>query len=296
MESINEISIILVFCLVFLMFGMGTTLCVDDFKRLVNAPKAVTLGLINQVIFVPLIGLCIAAFIDLPFEVAVGIVIITACPGGPLSNMISFLAKGDVALSITLTALSTSISLISLPIWLSLALSALQADSMNSTFSFSSTVIQIALTTLFPAILGMCFSAIWPKISIRIEKIARSISMVFLVAAIIGFNISNPDTLLDNLSSLVLFGFILNALMMLVGYTNSRVVSLPGNQPRTIAIETGFQNIPLAISIATIQLNSLEVALMPIIYGFCQLFSGILLIVAIKVKDLMPMNYARNKI
>jgi len=288
MESINEINIILVFCLVFLMFGMGTTLTVGDFKRLVNAPKAVIMGLTSQIVLAPLIGVGIANAFALPAEVMVGIVIITACPGGPISNMISFLARGDVALSITLTALSTVISIITLPIWLSLTLSTLVGDSLNLTFSFTRTVAQIALTTLLPAILGMWFRAAKPKLSVKIEKVARSISMLFLIAAIIIFNISNPDTLLNNLTSLVIVALTLNGVAMLVGYTTSHIANLAENQKRTIAFETGIQNIPLAISIATIQLNNMEVALMPVIYGFCMLFSGVFLVAVIKLSSWLP--------
>jgi len=270
------------------MFGMGTTLTVGDFKRLVNAPKAVIMGLTSQIVLAPLIGVGIANAFALPAEVMVGIVIITACPGGPISNMISFLARGDVALSITLTALSTVISIITLPIWLSLTLSTLVGDSLNLTFSFTRTVAQIALTTLLPAILGMWFRAAKPKLSVKIEKVARSISMLFLIAAIIIFNISNPDTLLNNLTSLVIVALTLNGVAMLVGYTTSHIANLAENQKRTIAFETGIQNIPLAISIATIQLNNMEVALMPVIYGFCMLFSGVFLVAVIKLSSWLP--------
>ncbi len=282
MNSLDAVSIILGISLIFVMFGMGTTIFLDDFKRLFTMPKAVLLGLINQVVFLPLIALILVSCINLPTEILVGIVVIAACPGGPLSNMISFLTKGDVALSVTLTAVSTCIALVSLPFWINIALTTMGGESKDLSLPFWPTVFQIALTTLVPIFLGMWFSAKRPIMAKKVAKIVRIVSMIFLLVAIIWFNVQNPDILLDNLDSLVVIGFVLNGTTMLVGYITAFMAKLPITQQRTISVETGIQNVPLALSITTIQLNSLEMALMPTLYGFCMMVSGSLLILAIR--------------
>ena len=148
-------TLILGISLIIIMLGMGLSLTLTDFKRVVLFPKAIFIGLVNQLILLPIIGLTIAVVFKLPAEIAVGIMILAACPGGPTSNLISHLSKADLALSVTLTALSSLITIITIPFLVNFAMSHFLLKEQLIELNVLETIIQICIIVIVPIVIGM---------------------------------------------------------------------------------------------------------------------------------------------
>ena len=170
MESSFLTAVFLPFALFIIMLGMGLGLTVKDFTRIFVEPKAVIIGLIAQLIIVPVVGFLLAMFFPLSPELAVGVVILAACPGGPTSNLVTYLVKGNVALSITLTAISSLVTVFTIPLVVNLAMQQFMAESVALQLPFLKTVIQIAVITLIPVSLGMLTHHYAPTLASTIEK------------------------------------------------------------------------------------------------------------------------------
>lgn len=187
MQSSFLSAVLLPLALVIIMFGMGLTLTVQDFRRVWIAPKAVAIGLIAQLVMLPLLGFAIASLTPLSPELAVGVIILAACPGGPTSNLFTFLAAGDVALSITLTAISSLITVFSIPWVVNLGLQAFLDQTSTFQLPFGPTVVQIAVVAIIPVVLGMLVRHYAPQLAQRTDRSLRWISTAFLAAVIVGF-------------------------------------------------------------------------------------------------------------
>ena len=153
MEKIS--TIILAMSLIVIMLGMGLSLTFKDFRRVILYPKAIFVGLVNQLILLPLIGFGVASTLNLSPEIAVGIMILAACPGGPTSNLISHLAKGDLALSVTLTALSSLITILTIPFIVNFALSHFLEQGQLVELNILETIAQIFIIVVVPVTVGM---------------------------------------------------------------------------------------------------------------------------------------------
>ena len=186
MESNFLTAVFLPFALFIIMLGMGLGLTVKDFTRIFVEPKAVIIGLIAQLIIVPVVGFLLAIFFPLSPELAVGVVILAACPGGPTSNLVTYLVKGNVALSITLTAISSLVTVFTIPLVVNLAMQQFMTESVALQLPFLKTVIQIAVITLIPVSLGMLTHHYAPTLAATIEKKVKWLSLFFLGLIIVG--------------------------------------------------------------------------------------------------------------
>ena len=182
----NLSVIILAVSLIIIMWGMGLSLVIDDFKRILKYPKAIAVGLSNQLILLPLIGFGLASTFTLSPEIAVGVMILAACPGGPTSNLIAHLAKGDTALSVSLTALSSIISIISIPFVINYALVSFLQEGQIIQLDISKTILQIFVIVLIPVGIGMLIKNKSPKFANKMEKPVRIASAVVLGLVIVG--------------------------------------------------------------------------------------------------------------
>lgn len=269
MESNVLTAVFLPLALFVIMLGMGMGLTVDDFKRIFVEPKAVVLGLVAQLIMLPVVGFMLASMFPLTPELAVGLVIIAACPGGPTSNLVTYLARGDVALSITLTAISSLITVFTIPLVVNLAMTAYLGEASSLELLVSSTILQIAVITCIPVSLGMVLHAKAPGFVARIEPGVKWLSLVFLGLIIFGLLVQERA----NLGGFfVQVGWATLALMIVamgLGYGIASLAKL--NQSATIAItiEVGIQNGTLAIAIASAPtlLNSPTMAIPAAIYS-----------------------------
>lgn len=267
-------TIVLASSLIIIMLGMGMSLVIDDFKRIIVYPKAILVGLVNQLILLPLIGFGIAVGFPLTPEIAIGIMILAACPGGPTSNLIAHLAKGDTALSVTLTALSSFITILTIPFIVNFALEhfldqgeIIQLDVMDS-------IKNIFIIIIIPIIIGMLIRKYASGFANKMEKPVRIASAIVLALVIIGIVIKEKENFVSYFQQAGIVALLLNVSSMVVGYFSARLFRIKDKRALSISIESGIQNGTLAITIAVVLLGSTEFAIAPAIYSILMFFTG----------------------
>lgn len=279
MESNIFTSLILPMALGTMMLGMGLSLVPEDFQRVGKYPKAVAIGLVSQLFILPLIGLAIAKLVPMQPAIATGLMILALCPGGVSSNLVTFLAMGDVALSVTLTALSSLITVFTIPIFANLASQHFFGQGAVVELPIWTTIGQIFAITFLPIIIGMSIRQFVPKLSTKIEKIT-SISATVLLAVIILLLIIKEWSRLPNFIFQVGIGvLLLNTLSMAAGFYLSKLFNLNYKQQICISIEVGMQNGTLAIAITAGLLNNPDMAIPGAIYSLLMYLTGCIAIV-----------------
>jgi BASS family bile acid:Na+ symporter len=281
MESNILTAILLPMALFTIMLGMGLGLTPDDFRRILVNPKSVILGLGAQLILLPVVGFILANLFPLSPELAVGVIIIAACPGGPTSNLMTYLAKGNIALSITLTAISSLITVFTIPLIVNLAMQQFLGEATTLQLPFLTTVLQIAVITLIPVSIGMVLNHTTPKLAAGLERWVKWLSLFFLGLIIVGLLVKERA----NVGSFFLqVGWVTLALMLLtmaLGYAIATFARLDPRSTAAITIEVGLQNGTLAIAIASAPtfLNTPSMAIPAAIYSLlmfagCGVFAG----------------------
>lgn len=272
MDSLS--TIILAAALIIIMLGMGMSLVPGDFRRVIFYPKAIFIGLTNQLILLPLIGLGLATLLDLSPEIAVGIMILAACPGGPTSNLIAHLAKGDLALSVTLTALSSLITILTIPFIVNFALANFLEEGQVIQLNVIQTIIQILVIVVIPVGIGMLIRYRSPGFSARMAKPVRIGSGLVLGLIIIGLVIKEKDNFVSYFQQAGISALLLNVITMTVGFYSAKLFALGRAQATSISIESGIQNGTLAITIAVVLLNNTAFAIAPAVYSLLMFFTG----------------------
>ncbi len=274
MEANLLTSVFLPLALFIVMMGMGLTLTVKDFLRVVETPKAAVIGLAAQLLLLPLVGFAIAALAPLSPELAVGLVLISACPGGPTSNLITFLGKGDVALSISLTAVSSLVTVFTIPRVVNLAMATFLGETAPLELPFWGTVAQIAAVTLVPVTLGMVLHATLPRFARWASGGIKWLSLGFLVLIIAGVLLRERANVISFFAQVGSVTLGLNLATMALGFAIATLARL--SQPRTTAItlEVGIQNGTLAITLATTLLNNSTMAIPAAIYSLLMFATG----------------------
>ena len=258
------------------MFGMGLTLSIADFKRILVFPKAVITGLISQLLLLPAIAFVLVYSIDLRPEYAIGLILISACPGGPTSNLIAFLGKCDTALSISLTALSSLITIFSIPIIVNFGLELFYDSGQIFKLPVFRTILQIMVITVIPISIGMYAKSKIPKLAEKAIRPVKLASTVFIILVIMGVVFNDREIVLPAFREIGLWALILNIVTMIVGFVSGRIMGLSMGQMSSISIETGIQNGTLAIAIAASStlLNSPDMAIAPAVYSIVMFFTG----------------------
>ncbi len=276
MESNILTAIFLPFALFIIMFGMGLGLTLQDFRRLVIDPKGVMVGLGAQLLLLPLVGLILAKMFNLPPQLAVGVMVIAVCPGGPTSNIITYLIKGNVALSVTLTALSSLITVFTIPILINFSTQFFLDENRSLQLPFLKTVLQIAIITLIPVAIGMTLHHFRPNFAAVIEKYVKWLSLFFLAVIIAGLLIKEKANLPSFFVQAGTVTLCLNLLTMGLGYGVARLSKLDNASVKSITIEVGLQNGTLAIAIASAPtfLNSPTMAIPAAIYSLIMFATG----------------------
>lgn len=272
-------TIILAASLIIIMFGMGLSLTTDDFKRVFVEPKAILIGLINQLILLPAIGFLLISIFDLRPEIAIGIVILVACPGGPTSNLITHLAKGDTALSISLTAISSFITILSIPFIINLGLKTVLGSGTSIQLDVLGTMLQVFVVVIIPVSIGMLIKAKKNAFALKMEKPVRKASGIIFVLVLAGVIIKEKDNLLPYADQAGVITLVLNILTMGSGFLIASLMKLNIKQGISIAIESGIQNGTLAIAISTGILMNTEYAIAPAIYSLIMFINSIIVII-----------------
>ena len=248
------IDIFLPLSLVFIMFTLGIGLTVQNFQNIINQPKALILGLINQMVILPLIAFIILLIIKLPSEMAVGMMILACCPGGVTSNMLTRIAKGDTALSISYTAIVSIITVITLPIIVGFSMQYFMGSNAPSINIFSLGLTMFCITTV-PVSIGLYINTKYHDFSVSFLPIANKISTILFIVIIIGALTSEWEIFINNLNLLGPAVLSLIFLMLLIGYCSATLFGLNKEKSITIAIESGIQNATVGITIGNLILN-----------------------------------------
>ncbi len=272
---IAQIALPIVLALI--MFGMGLSLSTRDFSRLIKFPKPILLGVLGQFIILPVLAFSVANLFGLSSNLAIGLMILAACPGGTMSNVASQLARANLALSVSLTAVSTVICVITTPLIIQFSINYFDDQSAQE-FSLRSTVLGLIFITLVPVLLGLVCNEIWPKISARIEPFFRKLSVLFLVTMIAFIVYKDRDTLMTSFSQVFLSVICLNFIAIGAGFLLGIFGRCRPADTATLGIEVGIQNASLAILIAITFLGKPEFATAGGVYGVAMYLGAIPLI------------------
>ncbi len=273
MESSVVTSVFLPLALGIIMLGLGLSLTIADFKRVVVMPKAILVGLVCQMLILPFVCYGIAKAVGLPPALAVGLMLLAASPGGATANLFSHLAKGDVALNITLTAVNSVLSVISLPIIVNLSMKLFMQESTTIPLQVKE-VMQVFAVVLVPTGIGMLVRAKNLNLALRMEKPVRIASAVFLVLIIAAAVAGQRQNLVDFFKQVGIAALLFNLASMGLGYLIPRLVRLSKRQSIAIGMEVGIHNGTLAIVIATTLLNNPVMSIPPAIYSLIMFFTA----------------------
>jgi len=268
METNYLTDLMLPLSLAIIMLGMGLSLTPADFKRVVLYPKAAAIGFVNQIILLPLVGFFLVYIFGLNnLELAVGIMVLAACPGGPTSNLISHISRGDTALSITMTAISSMVAIITIPLIVNFSLAHFLEQGEYVPLPVFETIIKLTLVTLLPVTIGMFIRSKARKFAFKMDKPVKIVSGILLFLIIFAAINTNRDIFVQSFRDVGPIALALNMVMLLIGYISARVTQLNITQSITISIETGIQNGTLGIMIASTLLHNDVMAISPAIYS-----------------------------
>lgn len=254
--------------LTLLMFDLGLTLRPGDFVQVFRNPRPIAVALFGQLVLLPLLALALALLFKLPPVFFIGLVLIACCPGGSSSNVFSRLAGGDVALSVTLTALSSVITLVTIPFIMAWTTS-LVGETAGITLPVGNLIGQNLLLMLLPVLLGIVLNYAWPKGAEKVDRVLAKLAFPLLLVLITVFYVQHRVTILQNIGTLGICVTLLILLAIGCSALLSRLVKNNARQRRTVVIEVGMQNAAQAIAIASSPLvfANEEMAIPAILYS-----------------------------
>ena len=232
------------------MASLGLSLTPADFRRVFVFPRGVSIGLVNLLAISPLLAFGIASVYSLSPELAVGLVILGASPGGTMANLLTHLARGDTALSITMTAISSVAAVITVPLFLALATSHFDATAFDEEVNMGGVVARVLLITVVPLGLGMYLRQRSPQRVIENEPRVKKIAFAVFLVVVVGAVAAEQDKVLDNLAEVAAAALTLNVAAMTISFTVAKLARLDDRQSTAIAMELGIHNSTLAIAVA----------------------------------------------
>ena len=269
--------------LAFIMFSLGIGLSLENFKRVIVQPKDFIIGAISQVIILPIIALILVFLFPIPTELKIGLILLAAAPGGVTTNVITKFAKGDVALSISLTAVISLLCFITIPLIFSLSYPIITGEVLPFEYSIGSIIVQIFLITTVPVILGMIFKAIFPNFFVRTENFFVKSSFILFVFVLFMAIYQELPNILEYFAASGLITLTLNITILIIAYFLCNIFSINVPQKKTILIETGLQNGTLALVVTSL-IFSEGIYLVPIATYALIMYAVILLyIIGLKI-------------
>lgn len=244
------IEVALPLALAVIMATLGLTLTPDDFRRVLRSPRAVTIGLANLLVLSPLLGFAVAEVTGLDPVLAVGLVLLAASPGGTLANLLTHVARGETALSVTMTAVSSVCAVITVPLYLSLAIDHFGAP-LGDDVSMLGTVAKVFAITVVPLSLGMTYRARRTEHALALEPRLKPLGLAIFVLVVIGAVASEWDKLTESFWTVAPAALMLNVLAMSLSFAIARAARLPERSATAIAMELGVHNSTVTITIAT---------------------------------------------
>lgn len=271
-DSLTQILLPLMLC--FIMFSLGLGLTTGDFRRVLAQPRAFVIGFVCHFLVLPLACFLMLQFVSLPAALAVGFMIIAACPTGATSNLLTYLARGDVALAVSFTAVASVVTIVSLPLIVTFALNKFMGAGQAVQVPVGYMMFQIFAIVGLPVALGMAFRAWKTETALKFEPIATKIAAVLFVIVVAGALAKNWQTFTATFAQLAPMVAVLNLSMLAVGYGLSRLANLDQRQSVTVALETAVQNATLAILVGSTILKNDQMALPGVVYGILMYAGG----------------------
>ena len=248
METVTKIAPII---LALIMLGLGLGLKVEDFTRVFKAPKDFIVGFISQLIILPIVAYLLIIILKTPPEIAIGVMIIAAAPGGVTSNILTKFADGDVALSISLTAIISLISIISVPFIIFTSADLLGITNISQNISMIGIALKMVLVVTIPVILGMIIRKFADSFVASKVEIFNKLNIVFFIIFFIAAFYEERDHIINFIMQAGLIALILNVTMMIIAYYLAKTFASGIKQRKCIALECGLQNGSLAIFVST---------------------------------------------
>ncbi|MEM9332791.1 MAG: bile acid:sodium symporter family protein [Pseudomonadota bacterium] len=259
--------------LAIIMFGMGLGLTVADFTRVFKKPRAFLAGTFLQVVSLPILAFIIVSVFPMSGAFAVGIMILAACPGGVTSNILTYIGKGDVALSVSLTAIISLVGFITVPVITGWALSNFMGEAAPE-LPIAKTMIGILLITTVPVVLGMIVRRISAEFADKAERVFGPLSIIVFLVVVIGALIAERENVVPYIAQTGVPTIVLNILTMLVAGLVATTLVIPRDQRTAITLECGLQNATLGITVAVTLLNRTDISVPIAVYGLLMLFTG----------------------
>jgi BASS family bile acid:Na+ symporter len=287
MESNIISTIFLPLALGIIMFGLGLSLTVNDFKRIILSPKAMIIGSFTQLIILPVLGFGISALLlNKSPELAVGLIILAMCPGGPTSNLLTHLGNGDTALCLSLTAISSIVKIFTIPIMVNVAIQNYLGATQQLQLDVFSSIIKIFSITIIPASIGMIVKAVFSEFADEAQKPVKIMSAIFLILIIVAAILKERQNIVEFFTLAGPAALLLNLSGMTLGYYVPQIFKLPATQRITISIETSIQNGTLAIAIASspLLLNNSTMAIPAAVYSIIMFITAGIFISLVKRK------------
>ena len=256
--------------------GMGLSITHRDFKNVFFRPRAVIVGICCQILLLPLIAFGVASITNIDPYFKVGLIIIAACPGGATSNLVTYLLNGNVALSISMTALNSLITLVRIPVNVSLALLVFLHTDAEIQLNVWDTILKVFLLTVVPAYIGVTIRHRKSEFAERLNRPLKVILPLILLVVYLGVLFIDEGSTIatrKDFFNLMPYALLLNALSMFLGWQVAYLTKLKRVDRYTIAIEVGLQNSALAIFVASTLLGNREMALVAVVYGSFTFFS-----------------------
>ena len=244
-------DVILPLALAIIMFALGLGLTGEDFLRVARQPRDFFVGAFSQIILLPIIAFILVKIWPIAPELAIGVMIIAAAPGGVTSNLLTYFVKGDVALSISLTAIISLLCVVTIPFIVLTSIGLLADTSIAQDISLLSMARDMFLIVTVPVILGMLFRKFIPTAAIRFEPMAKKVSIVLFVLVLLGAIAAEKENIVSYFAQAGLITLLLNVIMMVVAFYLAQLLGSGNEQKKCITIECGLQNGTLAIFVAT---------------------------------------------
>lgn len=275
MENSVATTVLLPVALGIIMLGLGLSLTIADFKRVAEYPRAVVVAMVCQLLVLPAACFGLVSVLGLPGELAVGMMLLAASPGGATANLFSHLARGDVALNITLTAVNSLLSLITLPLLVNASVHAFMANDASIGLQFSK-VVQVFAIVLIPVGIGMLIHAKKPGVATSLERPVRVLSALFLVAIVVSSIVKERENIGLWFAQVGLAALLFNLVSLGVGYFVPKLARVPERQSVAIGMEIGIHNATLAIAIASSPtlLNNTAMSIPAAVYSLIMFFTA----------------------
>ena len=282
MEIVTNIAPI---ALALIMLGLGLGLTIQDFKRVITTPKNFSVGIICQLILLPIVAYIIILILRLPIEIALGLMIIAAAPGGVTSNVLTKFANGDVALSISLTAVGSLVSIISVPFIIFTSADLLGITQMSKEITMTGIALKMALVVTIPVIIGMIIRFFANNfISSNLKVINKITSFLFLIVFIAVW-IEERENIFDYLAQAGIAVLILNIVMMILAFYIAKFFASGNPQKKCIALECGLQNGTLAVFVATQIFDKVAYVVPTAAYALIMYITGFIFIYILRDKN-----------